>query len=107
MPSKAKTKPQRREPAGPSTKFIPIWERIWTDVEPGDYSISDYEVSKKLIHLLRHGRQHREMMKQLNSGETTTIFKNISCVVIIRLTTSGRKPWQEDEETKKNIPVLY
>ena len=58
--SKAKTKPQRREPAGSSTRTIPIGERIWTDVEPGEYSISDYEVSKKLIHLLRHGRLHRE-----------------------------------------------
>ena len=31
-------------------------ERFWTDVEPGEYSISDYAVSKKLIHLLRHGK---------------------------------------------------
>ena len=54
--SKAKAKPQRREPAGSSTRKIPIGERIWTDVEPGEYSISDYAVSKKLIHLLRHGR---------------------------------------------------
>ena len=30
------------------------------DVEPGEYSISDYEVSKKLIHLLRHGSLPRE-----------------------------------------------
>ena len=34
--SKAKAKPQRREPAGPSTKTIPIGKRIWTDVEPGE-----------------------------------------------------------------------
>ena len=33
--SKAKSKPQRREPAGPSTRTIPIGERTWTDVEPG------------------------------------------------------------------------
>ena len=58
--SKAKGKPQRREPAGSSTRTIPFGERIWTDVEPGEYSISDYAVSKKLIHLLRHGRLHRE-----------------------------------------------
>ena len=44
--SKAKAKPQRREPAGSSTRTIPIEERTWTDVEPGEYSISDYEVSK-------------------------------------------------------------
>ena len=59
--SKAKAKPQRREPAGSSTRTIQIGTRIWTDVEPGEYSISDYEVSKKLIHFLRHGDQlHRE-----------------------------------------------
>ena len=44
--SKAKAKPQRREPAGSFTRTIPIWERIWTDVEPGEYSISDYEVRR-------------------------------------------------------------
>ena len=58
--SKAKAKPKRREPAGSSTRTMPIWERIWTDVEPGEYSISDCEVSKKLIRLLRHGRLPRE-----------------------------------------------
>ena len=40
--SKAKAKPQRREPASSSTRTIPIGERMWTDVEPGKYSISDY-----------------------------------------------------------------
>ena len=58
--SKAKAKPQRREPAGSSTRTIPIGERIWTDVEPGEYSISDHEVSEKLIRLLRHGTLPRE-----------------------------------------------
>ena len=58
--SKAKAKPQRREPAGLSTRTIPIGERTWTDVEPGKYSISDHAVSKKLVHLLRHGSLPRE-----------------------------------------------
>ena len=58
--SKAKAKPQRRESASSSTRTIPIGERTWTDVEPGEYSISDYEVSKKLIHLLRHGSLPRK-----------------------------------------------
>ena len=57
--SKAKAKPQRREPSSPRT--VPIGERTWTDVEPGKYSLSDYEISNKLIHLLRHGQHvHRE-----------------------------------------------
>ena len=58
--SNAKAKPQRREPAGSSTKTIPFGERFWTDVEPGEYSISNCAVSKKLIHLLRHARIQRE-----------------------------------------------
>ena len=59
--SKAKAKPQRREPAGSSPRTVPIGKRTWTDVEPGEYSLSDYEISKKLIHLLRHGKHvHRE-----------------------------------------------
>ena len=37
-----------------------LGERIWTDVEPGEYPISDYDVSKKLIQLLRHGSLPRE-----------------------------------------------
>ena len=40
-------------------------------------------------------------MEQLNPGESKTIFKNMSCTVIIGLTKSGRKAWQEDEETRK------
>ena len=59
--SKAKAKPQRRTSASSSTKTIPIGERIWTDIEPGKYSLSEYEVSKKVIYLLRHSQQvHRE-----------------------------------------------
>ena len=48
---KAKAKPQRRDFAGSSTKTILILERIGTYVEPGENSLSDFEVSKKLIHL--------------------------------------------------------
>ena len=46
--SKAKAKPQRREPAGSSPRIINIGRRIWTDIEPRKYSSSDYEVSKKV-----------------------------------------------------------
>ena len=58
--SKVKAKPQRRELAGSSTRTIPIGEISWTGVEPGQHSISDHEVSKKLIHLLRHGSLPRD-----------------------------------------------
>ena len=59
--SKAKAKPQRREPASYSLSIIPMNERNWIDIEPGNYALSAYEVSKKVIHLLRHSQQvHRE-----------------------------------------------
>ena len=59
--SKAKAKPQRREPAGSSPRIVPIGKRTWTDIESGKYSFSDYEVSKKVMYLLRHSQSvHRE-----------------------------------------------
>ena len=57
--SKAKAKPQRRDPASSSTRIIPIGERTWTDIEPQDYSPTDYSVSKKLINLLRRSSTSR------------------------------------------------
>ena len=51
--SKAKAKPQKREPVElPST--IPMNERKWIDIEPAESSLSSYEVSKKVSNLLRH-----------------------------------------------------
>ena len=32
-------------------------ERNWIDIEPGNHSLSAYEVSKEVIHLLRHSQQ--------------------------------------------------
>ena len=53
--SKAKAKPQRREPVEvPST--IPMSERKWIFIEPSEPSLSAYEVSKKVINLLRHSQ---------------------------------------------------
>ena len=47
-----------------------------------------------------------KMMERLKSGELKTIFRNISCIVIIGLTTSGRAAWQEDEETRKKSSIV-
>ena len=46
-----------------------------------------------------------KMMEQLHSGESKMIFRNISCILIIGLTTSGRKPWQE-KETRKDTSIV-
>ena len=51
----AKAKPQRREPVDlPS--IIPMNEKKWIDIEPGESSLSAYEISKKVINLLRHSQ---------------------------------------------------
>ena len=50
--SKAKAKPQRREPVDlPS--IIPMNERKWIDIEPAEPSLSGYEISKKVTNVLR------------------------------------------------------
>ena len=45
-------------------------------------------------------------MERLNSGESKTIFRNMSCIVMIGLTKSGRKAWQEEEETRKDTSIV-
>ena len=54
--SKAKAKPQRRELTCYSPSIIQMNERNWIDIEPGESSFSAYEISKKVIHLLRHSQ---------------------------------------------------
>ena len=53
--SKAKEKPQPRELAG-TTATIPIHERRWIDIELSKQDLSSYDLSKKVINLLRHNQ---------------------------------------------------
>ena len=51
--SKAKAKPQQREPVDTPT-IIPMHERRWVDIEPSEQTLAAYDLSKKVISLLRH-----------------------------------------------------
>ena len=53
--SKAKAKPQPRELVE-TTATIPIHERRWIDIEPSKQNLASYDLSKKVINLLRHNR---------------------------------------------------
>ena len=53
--SKAKAKPQRSEPVVLQS-IIQMNQRKWIDIEPGNSSLSAHEISKKVIHLLRHSQ---------------------------------------------------
>ena len=54
---KAEAKPQRMEPANYSPSIIPMNARNWIDIEPGEHTLCEYEVSNKVTHLLRHSQQ--------------------------------------------------
>ena len=57
--SKAKAKPQPRESTGATT--ISLSERVWIDIEPSNQDLESYNLSKKVINLLRHNQKlHRE-----------------------------------------------
>ena len=81
--SKAKAKPQRRTSASSSTKTIPIGERTWTHIEPQDYSLTDYSVSKKKM-----------------------IFGTNLRILDIGLMKCGRAKWQEAEATRKDFNIV-
>ena len=53
--SKAKAKPQKREPVDVPS-IIPMHERTWIDIEPSEPTLAACEVSKKVISLLRHNQ---------------------------------------------------
>ena len=53
--SKAKAKPQQREPVDTPT-IIPMHERKWVDIEPSETTLAAYDVSKRVISLLRHNQ---------------------------------------------------
>ena len=53
--SKAKSKPQPRVLVG-TTATIPMHERRWIDIEPSEQNLVSYDLSKKVINLLRHNQ---------------------------------------------------
>ena len=103
--SKAKAKPQKREPADtPST--IPMHERTWIDIEPSEPTLAAYEVSKKVISLLQHNQTvQREDDGAVISGELKFIFEINSHNYRIGLMSVGNLAWQQEEVQKGDISV--
>ena len=54
--SKAKAKLHKREPVD-TPSIIPMHERKWIDIEPSEPTLAAYDVSKKVISLLRHNQR--------------------------------------------------
>ena len=73
--SKAKAKPQPRELARPTT--IPIHQRRWIDIEPSKQDLDSYDLSKKVINLLRHNQTlHREGDGAIEFGKIKFHLRN-------------------------------
>ena len=104
--SKARAKPQRRELAGSSTRTIPIGDRTWTDVEPGEYSLSKNAVSKKLIHLLHHGSSPRENDGAIEFWRLKDNLQKYFPHCPHWSDDKWKTSWQEEEETRKNTSTV-
>ena len=103
--SKAKAKPQKSELVD-TPNIIPIHERKWIDIEPSAPSLTAYEVSKKVISLLRHNQTlNRKTMEQFNSGELNFIFEINSHKYNIGLMSVGNLVWQQEEVQKEDISI--
>ena len=106
--AKAKAKPQRREPAGSSPRTVPIERRNWIDIEPGKYSLSEYEVSKKVIHLLRHSQKvHREENGAVHFWRMKENLQNPFPQSIHWSDERWKACLAAGGGVKKEIPVLY
>ena len=105
--SKAKAKPQRRELVDVPS-IIPMDERKWIDIEPGESSLSAYEVSKKVINLLRHNQTvQREDDGAVQFWRIKFHFRNqfpqkpnIGRMIVRKFA------WQQEEELKGDISTV-
>ena len=102
--SKAKAKPQPRELAG-TTATIPIHERRWIDIEPSKQDRDSYDLSKKVIYLLRHNQT-------LQSEEDGAIeFCKIKFHLRnhhkyrIGLMIDGKLVWLQEEDLNEDISI--
>ena len=106
--SKAKAKPQRREPAGYAPRIVPMDRRNWIDIEPGKHSLSEYEVSKKVIHLLRHSQKvHREEDGAIHFWRMKENLQNPFPQSVHWSDSRWKSMFGSRRRSKKEIPVLY
>ena len=98
--SKAKAKPQKRELVDlPS--IIPMNERRWIDFEPGESSFSAYEISKKVINLLRHSQTaQREDDGAVQYWKIKNYLQNQFPQGPYWSTIVGKHAWQQGKKEK-------
>ena len=101
--SKAKAKPQRREPAGSSPVVVSIGKRTWTDIEPGTFFLRLWSIEESNVSSSSFTKCIEKKMEQFISGESKKIFRISSHTLLIGLTVNGKYAWQEEEEVRKEF----
>ena len=103
--SKAKTKPQPRGLVG-TTATIPIHERRCFDIEPSKQNLASYDLSKKVIHLLRHNQTlQREEDGAIEFYRIKFIFEIIVHKYRFGLMIDGRLVWLQAEDPNEDISI--
>ena len=104
--SKAKAKPQPRELVG-TTATIPIHERRWIDIEPPEQNLASYDLSKKVINLLRHNQTlQREDDGAIEFSKINSIFEIIIHKYKFGLMIDGKLVWLQEEVRKEDISIV-
>ena len=102
--SKAKIKPQPRESTGMTT--IPLRERKWIDIEPSKQNIASYDLSKKVVNLLRHNQTlQREEDRAMNSARKNFFFEIIIHKYRIGVMIDGKLVWLQEEDRNEDISI--
>ena len=103
--SKAKAKPQQREPVDTPT-IIPMHERRWIDIEPSEQTLAAYDLSKKVISLLRHNQTvQREEDGAIHFWRIKFHLRNHSHKYSIGLMSVGKLVCQQEEVQKEEISI--
>ena len=103
--SKAKAKPQPRELVG-TTATIPMHERRWIDIEPSEQNLASYDLSKKVISLLRHNQTlQREQDGAIEFYRIIFIFEIIIHKYSIGLVIVGKLVWLQEEDRNEDISI--
>ena len=92
--SKAKAKPQPRVLVG-TTATIPIHERRWIGIEPSEQNLASYDISKKVINLLRHN----QTLQREEDGEIILYKYRVGLTIV------GNLVWQQEEVQKGDMSI--
>ena len=104
--SKAKAKPQPRVLVG-TTATIPIHKRRWIDIEPSEQNLASYDLSKKVINLLRH---NQTLQREEDGAIEFCKVKNFIFEIIIHkyrvgLMIDGKLVWLQEEDSNEDISI--